>query len=439
MYYEAELYLEVFFSGFSHYFLLKILNTQAMENNMQSMGCNDQNEVLQENHYEEMAMRHGNTLELIATKYLIRINSQYIEELTQHGQTAIKRELFVRDGRCDRDKEPIEKMKKRSIVSSQFKSPVLVNKENLLPKSCRLGSKLPAGQEEIFSTTVNTDTKECIQNDLSENNSVFLDTDISIIRPKRKSSVVAENKIKKQLEMPLPKEDCFAKTRFESMFCGISKPKKAQVKQQDEPFIFNIFENNNSRTENSIKVLQDKTNSPRKTDLQVEKSNLQRNAALNSKFFLCDDISIENNDVEETVIENIGAMADDGYEKDESAIFLPSKDYYAQRQINTKMNEGYETVEIKKKVIIEIYNGPKSFFRKNNRSRRVHFDSNATNLTHNFGKQITPIINEVANETSEFKWDGEKQTVEVVKRIDLGSGRTREDFVLVPLDKKIES
>ncbi|ELA42847.1 uncharacterized protein VICG_00162 [Vittaforma corneae ATCC 50505] len=117
--------------------------------------------------------------------------------------------------------------------------------------------------------------------------------------------------------------------------------------------------------------------------------------------------------------------------------YLPDKNYYKLKETNTKLNEGYTTIEPKRKAIIEISNCPKSFFRKNNRPRRVCFCTDASNVVHNPGGTINPIIEKSATVEPSFEWSGEKQVVEIVKRIDLWPEMSQDDYVCRPIDKKL--
>ncbi|KAM0681612.1 hypothetical protein GINT2_000125 [Glugoides intestinalis] len=360
----------------------------------------------------------GKDLELISVKYIMKINGSSIEELKPKDRS-------IENTKCD-DKYVLEMVERTidqnlGIRTPIFKSPVTSNVVNL-----KLKFSTPA-KKQIEPKKENDDFRlvEGVEN--VEN--VFFDENYAINKYRRKSSVIAESKIKKLLEEDKKadnKEDLFVKTSFESIFCGISKSKKPSFKTEEDSFISNVLKG--SCLEGGIRVLQDKTNSPRKFDGADKKHDIGVKPQLNTKFFVEECLLEENQPLEKV-------------KKEDNEYIAPnlSKGYLKLKDINTKYNEGYKTIEIKKKVIIDLVTCPKMFFRKSSRSRMVYFDTEAQHNTHNINGIIKPIITQISADTTNFEWEGEKETVEVVQRIDLGSDISTEEFVFKRLGNQIES
>lgn len=358
--------------------------------------------------------RPGKDLELISVKYIMKLNGNSLEELkpkdwsTENAQAVLKESAIIANSNIG-FRTPI------------FKSPVTSNVVNLKLKLATQAKKHVKQESADFSIIEGT---EDIEN-------VFFDDNCSINKYKRKSSLVAESKIKKLVEEDKKgfwKEDLFVKSSFESMFCGISKTKKNPFKAGEDSFISNILKGS-CLEGNGIKALQDKTNSPRKFDGVVKKHDVEVKPPLNTKFFVEECLIEENQVLELDKKTNI----------DENIAPSLSKGYLKLKDINTKYNEGYKTVEIKKKVVIDLVGCPKMFFRKSTRSRMVYFDTEVKHNTHNINGIIKPIITQSSSEAANFEWEGNKEVIEVVQRIDLGSDISTEEFVFKRLGNQIES
>lgn len=369
-------------------------------------------------------MRHKNTLKLISTKPIMKIKDGSIEELYFFtNQFNLQNGKFLNEKKNEKkqnleNKTNFRVNSEKESIKSPFKSPITSNVVNLKIKKSII--------DPVYKNLDN-----CIVNNASELESVFLD---DCNKYKRQSSVEAENKIKKIMikDLEASKNECFVKSAFESMFCGIPKSKKTSVKVQSSSSITDIFNDKISSIVEHAKVLQDKTNSPRKINF-CEKVKDEAEI-LKPVFFFNDDPSIDNN------IENM-IIPEDYKNEIHITEYLPNKNYYKRKEVNTKLNEGYKTIEIKKKAVLEVFNCPKSFFRKSGRERQVYFSKEPTNTPHNSNEILNPIILETksVDQESIFEWEGEKQVVEIIRRIDLGSEISQDDFIYRRIDKQIES
>lgn len=304
-------------------------------------------------------------------------------------------------------------------LNSPFKSPVTETAANLRQNNNAKRTSI----ENRFSE------KDMIINSGDDIENVFNDEQYSLNKHKRKSSILAESKIKKLIENQdtAEKEDKNVKTIFESKFCGISKVKRPLITAEGEDFVSNILKN--TAELDNTKVLQDKTNSPRK-EILIKKV-INDDAPFNPMFFTKDPIIIE----EDTKIQSTESLKI----KNEPVSYSCSKNYQKLREINTKLNEGYKTVEIRRKAVIGLFNCTKVFFSKSKRKREVYFNLEAQVTKHNSEDCIKPIIIKSKNNKPSFEWTSEKQIVDVVQRIDLGSEISTEDFIFKKIDKKIES
>lgn len=205
-----------------------------------------------------------------------------------------------------------------------------------------------------------------------------------------------------------------------SIFCGIPKAKKCgiEVKSMDS-LISSILSMENQKCHGMLlkrsSVLQERTNSPtsKLSDIHQTLDLKLGNADCdppNSRFFL-KDLEFEEEGETEDKENDVDKCTDISYR-------TVSKKYLKMKEANTKANEGYTTVITRKKAVIELFNCPKTYFRKSTRNRQVYFDANGWVSAHNDNPNIKSIYVEDATE-SNFEWDGEKGIVDIVKRVDL--------------------
>lgn len=304
---------------------------------------------------------------------------------------------------------PVNKFNVTEIANSQFKSPATPNVVNL-----RINSQVTRKSNEIF------DENSHIVDEAFALEDVFAEKSDLPYKHKRKSSTIAETNVKKRIEreaIELKNEE-FVKRPFDELFCGIAKDQPVYSK------IFNLSKSKDCNSPLKLGILCDKTNSPIKPNKQSLKV-LEPNS-MNSAFFLPDDL-VENNGCE---IEN---------ETEECEKYQTiSKSYTKAKFINTRLNEGYLTVIPKRKAVIDLFNCPKAYFRKNNKDRKVYFDFSPVKTVHNPKEDINSIFIDYECSSSPFEWTGEKEIVEIVKRIDLGSDSPTEEFIYRKVDKSIE-
>lgn len=342
---------------------------------------------------DDIHMRHKDTLELLGIVFVD----------TSNTTNCLQRKIEdCKDSQKIRYSIPNKAL-------SPFKSPITSRVINLRSNDIHRQSK------DSSDVSIIDQTKSFLE--------VFQDSGTMDFKQKRKSSIIAENRIKKIIENEsklVDESDLFVKSAFESMFCGLSKSKKSNIPEDAKSFIADILRNGCEESIENTRVLQDKTNSPRKNEIENKKSETN----LNTKFFLDDSL--------------IAEVVTSSTEKEEHLDYGYSRAYLKLKEANTKFNEGYKIVEIKKKVVIDLFMCPKSFYRKSERPRKVYFDMDGKCSKHNISNNLEPIIIET-NEENEFKWGGEKEVVEVVKRIDLGSEASIDDFVFSRVDKSIQS
>lgn len=114
--------------------------------------------------------------------------------------------------------------------------------------------------------------------------------------------------------------------------------------------------------------------------------------------------------------------------------------YLKQRKRNTSHNTGYRTVCTRKKLVVGIYNCSKAVYRDIKRERLVKFDlQNTVSIHHNGTDTPCPIlIGEPRAEQPSFEWTEEKKPVDIIKRLDMGSEISLEEFVFKKVDREIE-
>lgn len=275
--------------------------------------------------------------------------------------------------------------------NSPFRSPTTSSTVNLRSNyvSTKAKGNLVTFPEEM---------KENLIDETGELENVFLNENDTVNKYRRKSSVLAEINTRKRLEKEAyeSKNEEFVKRPIDRLFCGLYKENAASSKS------LNLFKPKETNSPLKLGVLMDKTNSPVKSykNFNYEKTDPEKASSPNPAFFISDD-----------VIQSEDKNAPEAMEKETTI----SKNYLKIRQVNTKLNEEYTTVVTKRKVIIDLFSCPKSYFRKNNRERKVYFDFDPVLLAHNSNGNINPILIENNNEIS-FNWTGEKETVEIVKK-----------------------
>lgn len=299
-------------------------------------------------------------------------------------------------------------------TDAPFKSPITTKTVNLRSKFNTLKSKNKSSSNQ---------TDENIIDETNSLGEVFGDENEEPRKYKRKSSVLAEiNTIKKiEKEILDSQKEEYIKRPFDLLFCGISKDSAASTK------VFNLNKPKEMNSPIKLGVLFDRTNSPVKPfkSFTSEKVENTKPVDLNPAFFISDDI-IENK------------KDDILWENNEREATI-SKNYVKTRQINTKLNEGYSTVATKRKVVIDLFTCPKTFYRKNDRERKVYFNLDPVLTVHNSQNMLNSILVETKNDEYQFEWNKEKEVVEIVKRIDLGSEVVVEDFLFRKVDESIES
>ncbi|ELA42846.1 uncharacterized protein VICG_00161 [Vittaforma corneae ATCC 50505] len=290
-----------------------------MKNKTSDLASNEECRKVWEISDAQATINHGYSLELIDPNCIMRVNSCFVEELTlddvslksQHENICNKDALNCKNTMKLSNIQSVElenaiesaegkggKFVMPRSMASPFRSPITPNVANLKVRiEDRVSSKLLKAEEKsIRMLDANVAAASYIKN------SSDIDMDNGhMARQKRRSSVAAEIRIKRQIEedTKASKNDDFVKSPFELMFCGISKPKKLPLKIQSEASIFDIF---NIRAS----ILQDRTNSPRKSGVFKHKCISDEDKMLNSRFFLNEDPSIEasRQDCAESVGEN---------------------------------------------------------------------------------------------------------------------------------------
>lgn len=113
------------------------------------------------------------------------------------------------------------------------------------------------------------------------------------------------------------------------------------------------------------------------------------------------------------------------------------KEYLKLKERNTRINRGYNTVIPRHKAIIGLDILPKTFYRKRKRNTQVFFDFDSLISVHNNMTNIKPIL---INDESErhFEWDKEKETVDIVRRVDLEPETSIEEFVFKRVRNSVE-
>ncbi len=192
---------------------------------------------------------------------------------------------------------------------------------------------------------------------------------------------------------------------FNSEFCGIVFNRKKRN-------IFEELNNNNSNFENYM--------------LYKEPSTVDRSKVLSEKTNLID--CRKNND---KIGETSKFFSTD-------LVFLKSKKngkkrkyrkYIKQKTKNTLYNSKYQTIIVKKKSIISLFNCAKAVYKNIKKDKRVKFNFDAPSTDrHNNSTIIEPILLESPKYDGEFEWNGDKQVVEIIKRLEFGSDVSIDEF-----------
>lgn len=330
---------------------------------------------------------------------------------------------------------------KASKSTTPFRSPITKNVVNLklspsMSKSDGLLHKLTPFDPFQAVDNENTDKYDNGQEGEMKSYPVC---DSGFRKQKRKSSIQAEQKIKRLLEEEKEKD---LKDKWEmeemqkenSMFCGIPKHKKVSNETRaSDSFISAILR---PKSQNSplktASILQDKTNSPMKSQFLSPQKIAPDNAAsgmFNSRFFL-QDLEFEEEKIDHEdfhVFEN----GDAEKIKEERS---NHRTYIKARDLNTKNNEGYTTVVLRKKSVIDLFSCPKTYYRKSSRKRRVYFDLDGWVSVHNDQTNVKPILVE-SPEAPSYEWNGEKMVVDIIKRVDLWTDYSAEELIYKKIDK----
>lgn len=268
-------------------------------------------------------------------------------------------------------------------------------------------------------------------------------------RQKRASSIRAEERIKKQILVEnIANEAPNKENEIESFFCGLPRRKRSNAenilsKKNDfcRPEGSQAEDEMKTRTKDGMedvsgsqskdfrgspahKTLKDKTNSPAKAGLKPRNKHASSHGAEEGDFlnkFFLDDL---------------------GFLKDKKKIRKEKKKlsnrYLKLKKRNTCFNQGYTTVSPKKKAVIDLFSCPKTFYKSVKKERAVHFDVENVVSVHNSTNNLQPILLE-QNDKPSFKWEKDKEKVDIVKRVDLGYETSVDDFIFRRVDKKIES
>lgn len=317
-------------------------------------------------------------------------------------------------------------------ANKPFKSPVKDKIVNLRTSSVQT---ISLRKPSIVTETTPENPFKKLELSKIENNRIIKDInqdkdkgDMMSYKSKRKSSILAEIRIKKAIENEKElfknEKTVIIENNLNSMFCGIPKNKKTLNSVEfTNSCISDILKpkNTNSPLKKPF-VLQEKTNSPSK--LEIFKINDKENTIFNSKFFL-NDLQFEEEKKEQN---NELAEMDKAKERAQHREYLKAK------EANTKDNEGYQTIVVKKKSVIDLFNCPKTFYRKGDRTRKVYFDLEAVGGPHNNSTDFQPILSSISSEPA-FEWNSEKQVIEVIKRVDLYTNYSAEEFIFKKIDK----
>lgn len=270
-------------------------------------------------------------------------------------------------------------------------------------------------------------------------------------RPRRASSVRAEEKIRKRARGERPPADAQGEgSTGESPFCGLPRRRPVvrlhsipgpRLEPAGDVLVREGGADTGSRPAGGMegpgslategvqgkmpgspvhrqficgKVLQDKTNSPA----------VKPRAPAPAKFFL----------------EDLGFLKEDrGAPRKKTPKDRSARRYFRLKTKNTQFNGRYTTVSPRRRSVIDLYSCPKAVYRSPRRGRTVRFDLNASAPLHNSNAKSIPPIFIASDIVPSFSWDKDKEVVEIVKRLDLGSEISVEDFVFKRIDKTIES
>lgn len=112
------------------------------------------------------------------------------------------------------------------------------------------------------------------------------------------------------------------------------------------------------------------------------------------------------------------------------------KKYLRIKEKNTRRNRAYVTILPRRKAVIGLYSIPKTIYRKGRSDRRVYFDQQAPLSVHNSTSDVAPILVE-EDRPPKFEWTKEKEPIDIVRRVDLTSEISMEDFVFRRLGNSV--
>jgi len=330
---------------------------------------------------------------------------------------------------------------KAAKSTTPFRSPITKNVVNLklspsMSKSEGLLHKLTPFDPFQAVDNENTDKYDNGQEGEME---LYMEGDSGFRKQKRKSSIQAEQKIKRLLEEEKEndlKEKCemLEMQRENSMFCGIPKYKKvSNDTKASDSFISAILrpKSQNSPLKTAT-ILQDKTNSPMKSQFLPPQKIAPDNASsgmFNSRFFLQDlEFEEEKADHEDFHVSGNGDAEKIKEERSNHRTYIKARD------LNTKNNEGYTTVVLRKKSVIDLFSCPKTYYRKSSRKRQVYFDLDGWVSVHNDQTNVKPILVD-SQEMPSYEWKGKKMVVDIIKRVDLWTDYSAEELIYKKIDK----
>ncbi|KAI4290752.1 hypothetical protein PAPHI01_0026 [Pancytospora philotis] len=278
----------------------------------------------------------------------------------------------------------------------------------------------------------------------------------AVLRPKRASSIKAQEKLVKRINMDRKADELVQVSIVnDAVFCGLAaKGKRSAAKRLQETMqSASVFDREQAHavprsdaehpsafsaalpTSGSAvegftmpihkrplgkAVLSDKTNSPAKglkKEPQVSAVvAVEDTQSAASKFFL----------------------SDLKFLKPKKKTKSRYKEYLSVKKKNTHLNQGYATVSPRRKAVIDFNICPNSFYCTSDKPRLVTFSNEAASRPHNTDDEPTSILKEPAPAT-QFSWEAEKERVDIIRRVNLGSEFSFDDFAFTRTGDKIGS
>ncbi|KAI5151067.1 hypothetical protein ENBRE01_1876, partial [Enteropsectra breve] len=273
---------------------------------------------------------------------------------------------------------------------------------------------------------------------------------MSMKRVRRGASLKAEQKLIKQTHLEKKKDEKEAIENEEvAIFCKLEKTKRRRA-EPPSTLLGEVLKNEANKENINTRSTQSKKSTPfipHKVFGDITNSPVKRcsiavpNKRPSSKFFLEDldlqaNIDSSSEDIcsafqsTESDKESISSAASPLKKKKESYIKLKEK--------NTKANYGYKTVAVKRKCIIELAPGERFFKRAPSQNRRVLFDLNNCISVHNGDKNNVKSILVDDSKREIFEWAQAKEEIEIIRRVNLGSDASVDDFVFRKVDNLAE-